>query len=196
MPKNAGGEFQIHRSSIRYQDWNLEKLDSPMAFSQFKEFCCGDDDLNEFIKEDALKHKKELIAETYVLKEVAVDFPVAFISFCNDSIPLSKLQRTSKDALQIRYGNLPAVKIARLGVKREYQGKTIGTHVINMAKEFFLTDNRTGCRFLTVDAYNNTKVINFYKNNDFQCLRQQESGETVIMYLDLKRLAINVPTKK
>lgn len=196
MPKIANGKFQIHRSGIKDQDWNLERIDNPIAFSHFKDFCCGDIDLNEFIKEDALKHKNELIAETYVLKEATVDFPVAFISFSNDSIPLSQLQKKSKKALQIRYGNMPAVKIARLGVKREYQSKNIGTYVINMAKEFFLTDNRTGCRFLTVDAYNNARVINFYKKNDFQCLRAQESGDTVIMYLDLKRFEINTPTKE
>ena len=41
---------------------------------------------------------------------------------------------------------------------RRLQGNDIGTHFVNMAKKFFLEDNRTGCRFMTVDAYNNDRV--------------------------------------
>jgi GNAT superfamily N-acetyltransferase len=196
MPKTESSRYSIHRSGVKSKDWNLERIDSAGDFLFFNKFCCGDCDLDDFIKKDALGHKQELIAETYVLKEATVDFPVAFISFCNDSIPLSKLRRKSKDVLRIRYENLPAVKIARLGVAQEFQDKNIGTFMINMAKEFFLTDNRTGCRFLTVDAYNNERVINFYTKNDFKSLKVTETTGTVIMYLDLKRLEINGSAKE
>ena len=49
-----------------------------------------------------------------------------------------------------------------------------------------LTDfeNKTGCRFITVDAYHD--AIPFYKNNDFQYLRKDEYDiVTRLLYFDL-----------
>lgn len=77
------------RDKISNGEWTLFKAEN---FSIFQSFDCGDKDLNEFIHDDAEKHRNELLAETYYLIEATVkdDFPVAFISFCNDSIQLSK----------------------------------------------------------------------------------------------------------
>lgn len=44
----------------------------------------------------------------------------------------------------------------------------IGSHTLNMIKKLFVTENRTGCRFITVDAYNNEEVLQFYQKNEFQ----------------------------
>ncbi len=43
----------------------LKKLsDNNISLTKF--FDCSDDDLNEFLKEDSLKHQKERIAVTYL----------------------------------------------------------------------------------------------------------------------------------
>ena len=47
----------------------------------------------------------------------------------------------------------PAVKIARLGRNVRFKNKGISAHLFNSLKLFFTKDNRTGCRFLTLDAY-------------------------------------------
>ena len=45
-------------------------------------------------------------------------------------------------------------------------------------------DDKTGCRFITVDAYHD--AIPFYKNNDFQYLRKDEYDiVTRLLYFDL-----------
>ena len=86
------------------------------------------------------------------------------------------------------YPSFPAVKIGRLGVKRQYQDQQFGTALLNMTKEFFLTKNRTGCRFITVDTYNEERVTGFYRKNGFQFLSDQDKEkETRIMFYDLKR---------
>ena len=56
------------RNRIEYLGWALPILDSEDEFVQLKTFDCGDDDLNEFFREDALPHKEELLAETYALR--------------------------------------------------------------------------------------------------------------------------------
>lgn len=43
----------------------------------------------------------------------------------------------------------------------------IGTNLINIVKKIFVTENRTGGRFITVDAYNTQHVLDFYIRNDF-----------------------------
>jgi len=49
----------------------------------------------------------------------------------------------------------PATLIGRLGVNQIYLGKGIGTELMEFIKLWLLeNENRTACRFLTVDAYN------------------------------------------
>ena len=184
----------LKRNSIEEGNWVAEKLEEE-DYSKIGNFNCSDDDLNEFFQIDALEHKKELLAVTYSLKMATEELPVAFISFCNDAIQLSRQERGKLlPPKKARYQFLPAVKIARLGVQKEFQRHNIGTKFINMAKRLFLKDNRTGCRFMTVDAYNTDRVINFYKKNDFKFLHEKDSNKkTRIMYFDLKRLEISYP---
>jgi len=183
------------RNSYRNSGWILEKLQD---FSLLKSFDCGDDDLNEFFRCDAFAHKQELLAEIYSFStEKATGGgerpPVAFISFHNDAIQLSmRKRRKILPPKKVRYRTLPAVKIGRLGVEKSFQRKSIGTHILNMSKKFFLYDNRTGCRFITMDAYNHPDLIRFYEKNEFQFLTgEDENQKTRIMYFDLKRLLID-----
>lgn len=53
----------------------------------------------------------------------------------------------------------------------------------------FVTDNRTGCRFLTVDAYNKPAVIKFYERNGFKLFTYKDKAKDArALYFDLKRL--------
>jgi len=161
-------------------------------FSVFGEFDCADDDLNDFIWNDAAEHKAELIAETYLFKFVDIEFlPIAFVSLLNDSIKLTTNKERRIVPNRIRnYPEYPAVKIGRLGVHREFQGSGVGTAVLDMIKALFTTNNRTGCRFLTVEAYDLERVLTFYKKNEFLPFPGHEESngeETRLMFFDLAR---------
>ena len=57
----------------------------------------------------------------------------------------------------------------------------------------FITDNRTGCRFITVEAYSDDKTINFYEKNNFDFYLDNDTEKpTRIMYFDLLRHKIIV----
>ena len=76
--------------------------------------------------------------------------------------------------------NYPAVLIGRLGVSRKYRNQKIGSQIIDFIKAWFLSDhNKTGCRFVVVDAYNKEDVLHFYSNanNKFSFLFKEESQE-------------------
>jgi GNAT superfamily N-acetyltransferase len=193
------------RNSIKSEKFTLAILETKEDFSCTKLCDCGDEDLNEFFRKDAFAHKKELLAETYYFApneatEKNLFFPVAFVSFLNDAIQITSEERkTTKKGLwkhlkrnipyQKRgYLSFPAVKIGRLGVHKKYQRLGLGTSLLNMTKEYFLTNNRTGCRFLTVEAYNKLEVTGFYERNGFQFLWDEDKTKSArIMFFDLKR---------
>ena len=97
----------------------------------------------------------------------------------------------------------PAVLIGRLGVNREFQNTPshIGRQLMSFIKDWFRhEDNKTGCRFIVVDAYNDEKVLRYYEKNGFVPLYKTEELEklyydipqgehlkTRLLYFDLKR---------
>jgi GNAT superfamily N-acetyltransferase len=195
----------LGRLLIEDDQWSLIRLETEDEFcrKEIVTFDCGRDDLTDFFRKDALTHHKQLLATTYYFQpkratEEHLFVPVALISFLNDSIVAKKDERKTEKKTFSRllkkqvpfpkrnYEFFPAVKIGRLGVVKDYQRAHIGTSVLNMTKNFFVTQNKTGCRFITVDAYSDEKTINFYKKNGFNFLQDQDpGGETRIMFYDL-----------
>jgi GNAT superfamily N-acetyltransferase len=166
-----------------------------------KPFDCKDPDLNQFLFQDAQNYLKELLGVTYLFEYG--DITVAFFTVSNDKIVYSEDVFQSKSAwkrfLNVlphkkRLRELPAVKIGRLGVDAKFQGNEIGTQIIDFIKMFFVDKNKTGCRFITVDAYNNPRTLSFYEKNGFQMLTEtDESEETRLMYFDLMRFIRMLP---
>ena len=159
-------------------------------FTDFSDFDCGDTDLNDFIWNAAKLHKEFLIAETYAYRFLDDNgnqtSPVAF--------PVYQYNTLSQKILGIRIEafdckNFPAVKLGRFGVHKDLQGQNVGTEILNILKNLFVTNNRTGCRFLTVNAYNKPPVLTFYLRNDFQFLNEEKyrQKETQFMFYDLLR---------
>ena len=84
------------------------------------------------------------------------------------------------------FRSYPAVLLGRLGVNKKYQGskRFVGLQVINYIKTWFIEeDNKTGCRFLVVDAYNQEKVLKFYERNHFKYLYVNEREERVALHI-------------
>lgn len=167
--------------------WILKKVENIAICDSFD---CGDDDLNEYFHVDAILHKKELLTQTYCLEVRAMpDLVIALLDFCNDTVQLKEYSGAIDIDERKRYPSLPAVKLTRFGVAKMFQRMNIGTNALNMVKKFFTIDNRTGCRFITVDAYNQPEVINFYEKNEFKLLTHKDKNkDTRSLFFDLKRL--------
>ncbi len=168
---------------------SIRRLDPNIARPKLN---CGDSDLDEFFSKDSIESDKQLLSVTYlVLGEK--DEKLAFLSLSNDSIkkeilPRSTFQRITRPLpRQKRYSSMPAVKLGRLATKKEFQGLGIGTDILYFLKFWFTNGNKTGCKFILVDAYNNDNTINFYKKNGFDFLIAKEDKEqhTRLMYFDL-----------
>lgn len=181
--------FDIARSSLI-----VAKLE---ATDIVKNFDCGDEDLNDFILNESPLYRKEKLAVTYVLKEaadMANEHIVAFFSLSNDRISISDFDnKTRYNRFSRRFNNhkrlksYPAAKIGRLGVDASLKGNGVGQRILNFIKRYFIADNKTGCRFITVDAY--AAAIPFYLRNGFVPLNDEDADEpTRLLYFDLSDL--------
>ena len=169
--------------------YEIRKLDNNETI---KSFDCGDADLNDFIINEAHHYRKALLAVTYIFEDKETGNVIGYFSLANDRVSLTDFNnktefnrfRKTRFVNEKRIKSYPAVKICRLGIDKSLRGKGIGSTLLDFIKYFFIENNKTGCRFLTVDAFNN--AISFYKNNKFQHLKEQEDDKTTrFLYFDL-----------
>ena len=62
----------------------------------------------------------------------------------------------------------------------ETQGEedNTGKQLMDFIKSWFIDDgNKTGCRFIVVDSYNEPRALKYYAKNDFECLFSTEDQE-------------------
>lgn len=157
-------------------------------------FRCEDKDLDEFFAKDALYYDSELLGKTYAW--VNSENPrqiLGLITLANDSVKSQHIAKSAKNRIQRcvpnakRGINFPAVLIGRLGVSSEFRGKgmNIGSQILDFIKDWFRSEeNKTGCRFIVVDAYNNPKTLHFYEKNGFKPLYKTEQEERDFFALD------------
>lgn len=155
-------------------------------------FDCGDSDLNDFILNESPFYRDALLAVSYVLEHKESGEVAAYFSLANDRVSLSDFAnstefnrfRRRRFVNEKRIKSYPAAKLCRIGVNVAYQGQALGGFLIDFIKAYFIFDNKTGCRFITVDAYRS--AIPFYEKNGFLPLLAADDGEmTRLLYFDL-----------
>lgn len=156
-------------------------------------FSCLDQDLDEFFSKDAFLYDSELLGRTYAwVRASDTKHILALVTLANDSIKSQYIANSAKNRMQRgvpnakRGINFPAVLIGRLGVASDYRGKglNIGSQILDFVKDWFRSsDNKTGCRFIVVDAYNNPLTLHFYEKNGFKPLYRTEQEERTFLGL-------------
>ena len=171
------------------QDFKFTRLSQK---NETKDFDCGDNDLNDFIRNDAWNYQSELLAVTYLFED-AKGKVIAFFSVSNDSLKDADYEKWNNLSRKVsnrkRRRDYPAVKIGRIGVSLDNKGNKLGSQIMFFIKNWFTSENKTGCRFVLVDAYNKPDVISFYQKNDFILLTEKDSAKkTRAMYFDLMQM--------
>ena len=183
-------------SIFQISDFGTCKVRKLRKDEKVKSFNCGDDDLNDFLLNKAIPYRKSLLAVTYVFENIESKEVIGYFSLANDRVSLNDFDdktefnrfRRNRFVNEKRMKSYPSVKICRLGINKDFHGKGIGSMLLNFIKSYFLEENKTGCRFITVDAYND--AIPFYQNNDFQYLKNEENDiVTRSLYYDLNDIA-------
>jgi GNAT superfamily N-acetyltransferase len=156
------------------------------------EFDCGDADLNEFFFKDSSEGYRQLVSVTYAVEidgELVGFFCVSNDAIRSDDTSKSRLRKIrNRIPREKRYSSMPAVKIGRLVTDLKFQGKGIGTQILDLIKMWFTIRNKTGCRFVIVDAVNNSATLKFYQKNGFEFLDEHSASNTDhtrLMFFDL-----------
>ena len=155
-------------------------------------FNCGDDDLNEFLLEDAKLFLEKRIANTFILEDEGRI--AAYFCLLNDKVSRQEITnsrwKTIKDSFpeNKQFRSYPTIKIGRFAVSNDYQGQHIGSTLMDRLKLFLKTEvSRSAFRYITVDAY--LSAIPFYTKNGFAELTQKEESEhTRLMYFDMMEI--------
>lgn len=184
-------DFVLERDTVR-KPYTAEVIEYCAPFS------CNDKDLDEFFAKDALYYDSELLGRTYAWIDIANPTNiVGLITLANDSVKAKFIANSARNRIQRgisnakRGMNYPAVLIGRLGVAADYRGKglNVGSQILDYIKGWFQSeDNKTGCRFIVVDAYNNEKTLHFYEKNGFKSLYKTESDERSFLELSPEEL--------
>lgn len=162
---------------------------------KIQSFDCGDEDLNDFILNEAGLYREALLSVTYVLEDKGNNNVAAYFSLANDKISMSDFEsktefnrfRKQKFVNEKRIRSYPAIKIGRLAIDKSVQRQRIGEYLLEFIEDYFIIDNKSGCRFVTVDAY--VDAIPFYIKNDYQFLNSDDEDKlTRVMYFDLASL--------
>lgn len=156
-------------------------------------FSCGEEDLDDFFANNAIAYEKELMGKTYcwVLREDVTQI-IGMITLANAGIQTTHLKNNPRRHLnksisyQKQGRTYPAVLIGRLGVNVAFQGPQfkIGQQIMDFIKEWFKSyDNKTGCRFILVDAVNSEHALKYYERNGFRPLFPRIEDEKEFYYI-------------
>lgn len=161
---------------------SLFAVNEPEELECFK---CGDNDIDEFFTNDCFGFTKQLLGKTYCyrLNEDPSKVVCAF-TLANAGIRVSDLPNARRKKIEAgiphskSLKDYPAVLVARLGVSSEFRSKHIGSDVLEFIKIWFIEPlNKTGCRFVIVDAYNTPSTMAFYEQNGFTTVFGTEQQE-------------------
>ena len=186
---------------------SLHRLNEP---KDIVGFTCGDKDLDDFFTNDCFAYDKQLLGKTYCYKldqephSIVCAFTLANAGIRVSDLPNARRKKVEANIPHVKsLKDYPAVLVPRLGVSLSFRSKHIGSDVLENIKYWFLDPyNKTGCRYVLVDAYNSPSTISFYESNGFATVFSSEEQEkeyrhiaeerplnTRLMYFDLMPLA-------
>lgn len=146
-------------------------------------FDCGDLDLNDFIKNEALKEQNKKLNITYLItinNEI-----IGYFSLLTDKIEIKyikneEIKKNILSDLKNQYKTIPSVKIGRLAIDKKYAKQGIGTlilkNIIYSLDE--ISKKEIGFRLITVEGY--VEAYHFYTTNNFVPLQNEEKFLTKI----------------
>ena len=160
-------------------NFHFEILSEEHDLSKFK---CASDDLNGFLKEDALKQQEMNLNITQLA--ICDGEIVGFVSILTDTLKIKTIKDKSlkeevKGELNVtgEDNELPAIKIGRFAVAEKYAHKGLGSCIFRnvLLSILLLSKTKVGLRFITVDVY--AMAFEFYvKKNHFSYRKSDEKS--------------------
>lgn len=162
----------------------FEILSEKHDLSNFK---CASNDLNDFLKNDALRQQEMNLNITQLA--ICDGEVIGFVSILTDTLKIKSLDNESlkeemKGELNVigEDNVLPSIKIGRFAIDEKYAKQGLGSYIFRnvLLSILHLSKTKVGLRFITVEAY--AIAFNFYvKKNNFT---YRKSDEKLVRKLD------------
>lgn len=145
-------------------------------------FACGEPALDNYLRQQAAQHHRDGISTTHVLVDAAD--PARILGYCSlaaAQLHLDDLQPSDRKRLPAY--PVPAIRMARLAVAADAQGRGFGALLLGHAANCALGVRETlGVRVLLVDALHE-KAATFYRAHGFR----ETASNAHTLYLPLGR---------
>jgi GNAT superfamily N-acetyltransferase len=154
---------------LNLTDFSFNELNSEIYLTAFD---CGDNDINEFLKQEALDYQKEKLSNTYIFSGTDGGI-AAFFSISNDCLidlgedegytnnKSNRFHRKTDMPNSKRIRQYPAIKIGRLGTDKKYHRTGLADQLMDFIKGWAPHRHRPACRLLLLDAYNKERQLKY-----------------------------------
>lgn len=150
----------------------------PLADHDRSRFACGEEALDRYLRTQVTQDIRRHITNCFVAVESTTGRVAGFYTLSAASIPVRELPEGVSKRLP-RYPILPAVRIGRLAIDRDFQGRKLGAALLADAAARAI-DAAPASFTLLVDAKNDAAVA-FYEHHGF--LRLQSHPRTLFLPL-------------
>ncbi|AET63592.1 GNAT family N-acetyltransferase [Methanothrix harundinacea] len=163
---------------ISEDELGIELLNARYNLSLFNS---GDAELDDFLKNDALKEQQELLSKTHLC--FYKNHVAGFFTITADSIRVKKDRLDESQIVEdSEYPAYPCILIARLAIDKRVHKRGIGKFLLLLIIGFAL-EGPLGCRYLSVDP--KTDALEYYKKFGFNFWTSSKRR----MYLNIRDVA-------
>lgn len=146
--------------------------------------CSKDKHIDDFFHHEFFDYDYQMLGKTYCFVTSDKQKMVAAFTVANSSVRVDNMPKPKRNKLNRKIpfskqrSQYPAVLVAQLAVFDEFAGKNLGQEVLDFIKSWFINPlNKTGCRYIVVDAVNKPKVLQFYLDNGFDYIFSSDLEE-------------------
>ena len=151
-----------------------------------KDFDCGKELLNDYLKTQAGQDVKRKLSVCFVLADSETKVIQGYYTLSNSSIPLSSFSEQIQKKLPKSYKSIPTTLLGRLAIDKKYQGNGIGKILlIDALKRSYGISNEIGSFGIIVDPIDE-EAKGFYQKYDF--IELPDSKKMFIATQTLKEL--------
>ena len=151
-----------------------------------KDFDCGKELLNDYLKTQARQDVKRKLSACFVLVDSETKVIQGYYTLSNNSIPLSSFSEQIRKKLPKSYNSISTTLLGRLAIDKKYQGKGIGKILlIDALKRSYGISNEIGSFGIIVDPIDD-EAKGFYQKYDF--IELPDSKKMFIATQTLKEL--------
>jgi predicted GNAT family N-acyltransferase len=151
-----------------------------------KDFDCGKELLNNYLKNQAGQDVKRKLSACFVLAEKETNGILGYYTLSNNSISLSCFPEPIRRKLPHSYASIPTTLLGRLAIDRNFKGKGLGKILlIDALRRSYEISKEMGSFAVVVDPIDREAEL-FYQKYDF--IKLPDSEKMFIAIRTLKEL--------